>query len=680
MDTVAAADDSPKPMDGKVTATGHAEAIPLSDPGMETLRGMEVDGIAETLNLAFDKHLLLKRILEIAVTTAGGDDGSIMLLDESGEYLKVAAATGLSDKIIRSTRQRIGEGLAGNVLMDGSGRIVTHRLNDPRYRSGRDRKSIAAAVCAPIRAGNRAIGVLNISSNDRTDAFDANTLSLLERFGVQVAGVILKAVELSTESENGESLEASIRGHIESIMSLSEPLPRRLEAVADRLAVATGASACRLYIFDATGKRLEVLNGNHPSISPTLPTFVVADEGIRGWVLKKREAETLMSTHSEKDRRAIFYIPLEAGELIGLIELESVPVDDARRVEVLEAMTGNARRLAERIERDRTVSFESRRNEQMLRLSDLAAEMMCCSDGNELVLMALNATGELFGADLVALRNPADESTTLNQPDFGDRGDMASLAVLDFNTEMCADVQREGRTVTPGTMSSELTQRLTTLPHVRWAAAVPLEGNGKKVGSILSLFGMDDESQVPVNSEWAVLEKLAGYLARAIEKTSAQSSDAAEGFVRWTMFQDRVGEEYKRANRYGRTFALTTIELEDFRTHSSKRGHSWTDAARYALADFVRHEIREVDIVCWVQEGRIAVLSPEVTPEESVMAKRIEDRWADLLPSLKLEGLDAMSMRVREIHYPRDIRSWTDCVSWIQDPFGDAQTDVRAAS
>ncbi len=675
-ETVGAADDAPASPAASDTHSPAASGSVHPASPRESAVSENISAVAETLSLAFDKRLLLNRILDIAVTSAGGDAGSIMLLDEGGEYLKIAVASGLSNEVIRSTRQRIGEGVAGNVLMEGRGRIVTDRLNDPRYRSGRERGEIAAAVCAPIRVGSRAIGVINISSKTRGDAFNGDTLDLLDKFGIQVAGVILKALKLPTQT--ADTAQAQLADKVESIMALPEPLARRLEAVAAHLAERIGASAGRVCLLDVTDRRLEILGRRTLGGQTGRPRFVPADEGIRGWVLESGSAEALMSTGPGADRRASFYVPLTGSKRLGLIEMECVRVDEARRVEVLETLAATATRLTSCIEKDRRHSLESRRTDQMLRLSDFAAELMCMNEDGAVVSLAVRATQELFRADLVTFRNPGDASLTFNDPAFGEQGDPASLAVLDFNGELSEEARTRGSLVTPGSMSPPLMKRLAALGQIGWAASLPLTSNGRDAG-ILTLFGLKEGSQLPGESEWPVLEKLGGYLARALERSSARSAQASDGFLSWGIFQDRLADEFKRASRYGRTFALTTLELADFRKESAERGHGWTDAARYALADFVRHEVREVDIVSWIQEGRIAVLSPEVGSDESALSRRIDERWEALLPSLKLDGLDKVPMRVRVMHYPTEIMTWEDCAAWIQDPSADADPEIRAA-
>jgi hypothetical protein len=142
----------------------------------------QLNAALATLNLASDKQILLERILQIAVTAVRGDAGSIMLLDEPGEFLRIAAAHGLSMEVQKTTRQRIGEGVAGSVMLEGRGRILVDRLNDPRYRDGRERARIKAALCVPIKVGPRSIGVLNVSSDTRKDAFGRNDQDRLEQF------------------------------------------------------------------------------------------------------------------------------------------------------------------------------------------------------------------------------------------------------------------------------------------------------------------------------------------------------------------------------------------------------------------------------------------------------------------------------------------------------------------
>jgi len=146
-------------------------------------------------------------------------------------------------------------------------------------------------------------------------------------------------------------------------------------------------------------------------------------------------------------------------------------------------------------------------------------------------------------------------------------------------------------------------------------------------------------------------------------------------FMRWTVFQERVAEEMKRADRYERTFALVTLDLEGIRAMAETNGGDWLEGARFALTDFVLCQIREIDIPCWVREGRVAILCPETPDLKSSFADRLGEEWRRQLSQIKLADLDRLNFTVSEMLYPLDQRDWEATLDWLSDRF-----DARSAA
>src|SRR6185503_8788189 len=61
---------------------------------------------------------LLSFFLDIVTDELGVHRASVMLMEPDG-YLRIAAAHGLDEEIIRTTQVRAGEGIAGRVLQTG---------------------------------------------------------------------------------------------------------------------------------------------------------------------------------------------------------------------------------------------------------------------------------------------------------------------------------------------------------------------------------------------------------------------------------------------------------------------------------------------------------------------------------------------------------------------------------
>jgi hypothetical protein len=626
--------------------------------------------ISETLDLAGDQQRLLKRILEIAVNTAGGDSGSIMLLDESGQHLRIVVADGLSDEVIRRTSQRRGDGVAGQVLRDGRARILVDKLDDPRYKSGRERSGIQSAISAPIQVAGRTIGVINVSSDSRPNAFTDHTLDQMERFGSEVAEVLLRALKPA----GGERpLARSLDIAVESLMTLDRPLDHRLEAVLHKLATGTRAAAARLYLLDGTGRRLDVAAEYGSAAPGSRRGTVMADRGFTARALERDEPTVLTSNIDATGPRALLLLPLRGAEPMGLVELEDLPAEEPGWSERLEALTVAARRLTTRLEYERSQQLLSRRTRQMIRLSDLTGEFLAATSAEELSRLAVAAAAEIIDADLAVLRRPDSDNLELSNPDFA-IGDPGGQRLVLLDAEFGDLAVRGGRGVSIEDCPAALEDRLTTEGNVRWAVALPIPGIP---GGVLTVYRRSGSALSGDGEDRALLVRLVASLGQTLVRVEAGELPGGETdrFMRWTVFQERIAEEMKRADRYGRTFALITLELEGIRPMAEIHGGDWLEGARFALTDFVLAQIREVDLPCWVREGRVAILCPETVDLGDSFADRLRDDWRRQLPSLPLAGLAQLTFTVNETIYPLDRRDWEDTLDWVADRFdtGDAR-------
>ncbi|MGQ9536064.1 MAG: ATP-binding SpoIIE family protein phosphatase [Actinomycetota bacterium] len=163
--------------------------------------------LASTLSL----ENRLDRVLDQAMELLGAERGSIMLLEEETRELVVKAARGLDGT--RDFRVSLGSGISGWVAENGEPLILQDVVADPRFR-GTD-PSVKSALAVPLRAGERIIGVLNVSSCTHTRRFDHRDLEHLISFADMAAVAIENArlyQELKREQEQlGKELRLASR-------------------------------------------------------------------------------------------------------------------------------------------------------------------------------------------------------------------------------------------------------------------------------------------------------------------------------------------------------------------------------------------------------------------------------------------------------------------------------------
>lgn len=123
-----------------------------------------------TVNSVLEPEDTFDAVLRAGLDLVGADRGSVMLLDDLDERLKIASAVGLSHTIIAQTRQKLGHGVAGWVaeqreplLLDGDAK------EDDRFEFTFDieEDELCSSISVPLHIRDEVLGVLNMSLTGR---------------------------------------------------------------------------------------------------------------------------------------------------------------------------------------------------------------------------------------------------------------------------------------------------------------------------------------------------------------------------------------------------------------------------------------------------------------------------------------------------------------------------------
>ncbi|NIO21703.1 MAG: GAF domain-containing protein, partial [Candidatus Aenigmarchaeota archaeon] len=130
---------------------------------------------------------------------------SIMLCDELTGDLTIRGAKGLEDDIVKQTRLRFGDRIAGWVAVQGEPLLIedieTHsgfsRRNIPRYGS-------SSLLSVPLKVKDKIIGVVNFNNKKSSEPFNPEDLVLATVISERVS----KFIERVKDREySGESLK-----------------------------------------------------------------------------------------------------------------------------------------------------------------------------------------------------------------------------------------------------------------------------------------------------------------------------------------------------------------------------------------------------------------------------------------------------------------------------------------
>lgn len=299
-----------------------------------------------TLPMDLSGDELLNEILQMAVAASRADSGSIMLVDETRNHLRIAVADGLPQWVVTHARQKVGEGVAGEVFATGKPRHVRGQLPGIEGGSADVRPGLREAVSVPIPGQDGPIGVLNVNVESERPPLEARTVALLTMLAREASGAVIKAIDLKRFS--GQAQREAVLRQVERLMSLQEDLPSRLRSLAGALAQTLGADYAHCFLANAEGTQLE-LQGRLQDIGGAGLHRQPLDRGFLGWVLRNGTPHVLEAVdNASSERVGMIYLPIVSDRAYTVIVLERVTLGHQSALEILKLLT-ESQEIAEAI-------------------------------------------------------------------------------------------------------------------------------------------------------------------------------------------------------------------------------------------------------------------------------------------------------------------------------------------
>lgn len=138
---------------------------------------------AESPAVDEQRDRILQSLLETATIATRADGGSVMTFDAQDSALRIRAAQGLSDQVVRSTHLQRGEGIAGLAIAERTILTVDDQTQDARLRSRMRRGDVVSSIVVPLtlEAAHEPIGVLSLRSTTPGKRFTQEHVELLKR-------------------------------------------------------------------------------------------------------------------------------------------------------------------------------------------------------------------------------------------------------------------------------------------------------------------------------------------------------------------------------------------------------------------------------------------------------------------------------------------------------------------
>jgi diguanylate cyclase (GGDEF)-like protein len=161
-------------------------------------------------------------------------------------------------------------------------------------------------------------------------------------------------------------------------------------------------------------------------------------------------------------------------------------------------------------------------------------------------------------------------------------------------------------------------------PEVRARMLVPLVMYGETTGALVA---EADEPGVFGYDELRLFDAIGGQAAAAVENArlyALANVDGLTGLYVRRYFDMRVAEEIERARRFGTSFALVMLDLDDFKRLNDTHGHLVGDRALREVAALAAGQLRGVDLAARYGGEELAFLLPRTNLADAhAVAERI---------------------------------------------------------
>jgi diguanylate cyclase (GGDEF)-like protein len=131
--------------------------------------------------------------------------------------------------------------------------------------------------------------------------------------------------------------------------------------------------------------------------------------------------------------------------------------------------------------------------------------------------------------------------------------------------------------------------------------------------------------------------------------------DALTRVASHRVFQDRLAHECDRAYRFGATFLLVMLDLDNFRTINERHGHRIGDRVLLELSRKFRTQLREIDMVARFGADQFAMLLPHTFEKGGIeVAERLRRTIAAWVFPVSTSAEVRLTVSIGVCSYPQD--------------------------
>ena len=571
----------------------------------------------------FDRARMLKFLLDLAVETTGASNGSIMLYSSEARELYIAYATGLSERVVRNTRQKLGEGISGTVARDRKGKLIRQAAVGQVYTAERDRSNIASACSVPLVDADTLLGVLNVSSTREGRELTVADLETLEKLSHRMARVLADAIKLQEIQLRKD--EMAMRQSLGELSEKPGSTEEKFALLSTLVARMTGAESVEVFVSTHGGEWL-VLGGSNRRLAGA-PEFVRVGKSALARAYLERRVITLtepVDPQSSAVASSFVFVPLVLTETVGVAMVEFA--ERHRLDEFLTVKDSVALELARFIAHERRERRLRAELAALARVSEAGPALLACRTLQDLADVVVRVLAHALDCERVSLRLRAapGQEWTLALYDTSARSD----APWDQeDSERFAKLEKKRQPYQLAFLDFAAGARSRAAHSV---LASPFVAAGELTGGVIAYdknvaSAVEEVAFSPFDE--SLIEQVMAMAWPAVRSLSAGAGAERPSYDEMLTGNVHrlarvVDAEMGRADRYHHPFSLLVV-----RVPALADLFAVDEAKAIAAADEVRQGIqtrtRKSDYGCWFRRDSYALVSLEGTRRLQFLVSRL---------------------------------------------------------
>jgi GAF domain-containing protein len=585
---------------------------PLDERKSELLQVLSE--VVESYNLTVDTDELFTRMLEIAVGVTEAEGGSLMLLDRGSGELRVRVAIGVEPELWPKIRVPLGDGIAGRVAQEGRSLRLRGQADRHRFHIVRERLDVESALCVPLIHGDGVLGVLNLHTSARSDAFSEDDLEFAEELAHLDAQIIARAQEhevLRTQSSRYEAVR-----QVREVMASDAPLPDRLDAFC-RLVAEKVDGIATVYQLDPSERALRMAATSMPGGVAGADFRIPVGQGIDGAVAQRGEP-----TFLHQDGSGVYAaLPLSAsGTLAGVLSIQTGtggPSGRAAEETLLEMAAAAADEL---VHAEREHAIAERANKASA-INEAGIRMISSTEPAEVLRLGTSEATLVLEADHAVLRLQDEETRRfVIRSYFGSAEGPLQEKLFRLDKLVSVDALKRRSASRIDDIAADARLAAAGFDGKSLMSA-PLQRDGRVIGTLAVYDKIGGDRIYPgafSDQDLELFKRFVGYLERAVANAhfytrarQFRNFDEETGLPNAAYLHKRIQEEIARAGSRDGAVALAAARIENLEEIEHQGDPVKIQRIVARLVSALQSRTRDFDVLGRAADDEFILLLPE---------------------------------------------------------------------